>query len=394
MMKLLIINESLIGGGTEQSCLKMKKLLENNNHEVFYLNFDDQFDEKIKDIDNSKNIINIKIQNTSINKMIFNLSIYIKIRDMIKNIQPDKIILNNIFSSPITQMKALKGYEVYQIVRDYSIICPKSTCVKCDFQICDGYKRSKCLKECNYHSSKILLAAKLHLTKRMEKIRKKIIKKAITPSEMLSNYLLKYDYNSCCINNPMEIPKENLTEKEIGKNIKKYIYVGMVNENKGIYKFLDVFQKFSNNKNVKLSIVGKCTSEEDEKKFTEYLNNNKNIEYLGYKKHDETVLEIKKSDFLVVPSLWIENYPTTALEGMLEGTVVMGSNRGGIPEIIGNDRGILFDILNFNDILDKLEKTYKMSNEEYKAIRNRAYNYVINNNSFDKYYERIMKVIQ
>lgn len=392
-MKILIINEKLIEGGTEQSCLKMKNLLELYGNDVYYLTFDNEFETKIKTIENKKNIYNITVKNNLLNKLIFKPILYRKIRRVLNEILPDKVILNNIFCSPITQIKALKGYEAYQIIRDYTVVCPKSTSIKTDYNICNGYKFEKCSNNCIYHNSKIQLLLKLYITKKMEKLRKKIIKKVISPSQKLNQYLLNYGYNSCCVNNPMELKNEVLQEKQYKNNEKSYIYVGVISEIKGVYKLLDNFKQFSKNRNVKLKMIGKCSNEIDKKMLEQYLKENRKIEFLGYKTHDETIAEIKSADFIIVPSLWIENYPTTALEGMLYGTVVLGSDRGGIPEIVGKNRGILFDILDTSSILKSLEESYNMSEKQYMQIRENAYQYVINNNSFNRYYERIMSEI-
>lgn len=394
-MIILIVNENIIEGGAEQSCLKMKKLLEKHGQDVYYLTFDDKFYEKTKNMTDKKNIINIKVNKNLINKLIFKPMLYIKIRNVLKNISPDKIILNNIFCSPITQLRALKGYEVYQIVRDYTIVCPKMTAVKMDYSICNGYNYQKCIKECTYHNSKMQLILKLYLVKYMEKLRKKIVKKFIAPSENLNKYLLEYGYNSCCINNPMDINNVKYNkEKEWEKNCKEYIYIGMINENKGIFKFLDAYKIFSQGKNVNLKIIGKCITMSDKEKLNNYLNENKKIEFLGYKKHQDVILELEKADFIVVPSLWIENYPTTVLEGMLYGVVVLGSNRGGIPEIVGENRGILFNILDNENLLTRLEESYVISKEKYMKIRKNAYEYIISNNSFDEYYKKLIKEIR
>lgn len=393
--KILIINEKIIEGGTEQSCLKMKRLLEEHNIEVSYLTFDDKFEEKIDKVDNKNRIYNIKVTNNTLNKLTVNLKLYLKIRKKIASIKPDKIILNNLFSSPITQVLATRGYDVYQIVRDYSIVCPKSTCLKDDFCVCEGYKKEECYKNCKYHNSKIQLIFKLGLVNIMEILRKKVVKKFISPSEKLNEYLKNYGYNSVCINNPMEISNEALNDKKFNEQEKKkYIYIGMINENKGVYKFLDVFNEFSKDKDVELKVIGKCSSKEDVEIFDNYLKENEKVIFLGYKKHDEAIEEIKKSDFSIVPSLWIENYPTTALEGMLYGNVVLGSDRGGIPEIIGDDRGLLFNIMDSKNIADVLNKSYNMKKEEYEERISKSRKYVISNNSFDIYYDRIMKVLE
>lgn len=390
-MKILIVNEFLIYGGTEQSCLKMKKLLSNGN-EVVYLNFDKNFKENIQEVEDKKNIISINLKSSKIDKIAFNLISYIKIRKKIKEINPDKIILNNLFSAPITQLRAMKGYDVYQIIRDYYVVCPKSTCIKEDNSICEGYNCNNCLKNCG---NTLKMRCKLYQIKKMEKLRKKLVKKVISPSEKLNEYLQKLGYNSCCINNPMEIT-ENSRKNEIAKvdDTRRYVYVGAINEIKGIYKFIDAYNEFSKDKDVELVIIGKCSQKEDEEKIKKILKNNSKIKYVGYKTHSQVIEMLQKFNFIVVPSLWVENYPTTSLEGMLYKCLVLGSNRGGIPEIVGKDRGLLFDILNKNDIIETLEKSYSMNNEEYEKIINNAYEYVINNNSFEKYYERIMRILE
>lgn len=396
-MKILIVNENLIEGGTEQSCLKMKKLLEEKNNEVMYLTFDKEFDKKVNELDknvNRDNILNLKIKNNKLNKLIFNWGDYRKIRKIINQYNPNKIILNNIYSTPITQIKALKGYDVYQIIRDYSVICPKQTCIKPDYQVCKGYKFDKC-NNCKYHESKLQMLIKLRLIKKLEKIRKKVVKAVISPSECLNEYLINYGYASYCINNPMDISASMVKKTKIrDKSIKKYLYIGAINKNKGIYNFIEAFNKFSKEKSVELIIVGKCSSNQDNQILNKYIMMNDKIKYLGYKRHANVIEEIEKSDFTVVPSLWMENYPTTVLEGMLYESLVLGSNRGGIPKMLSDNKGMLFDITNGKNVIEILQKSYKMSEKEYNDITNKARCYVIKNNSYDKYYKEIMEVLK
>lgn len=391
-MKILVVNELLLFGGAEQFCLNLIDILKEKNNEVHYLVFDDNFDENLKKIKNVNNLHNIKIKNKILNKLLFNPLLYLRIRKILKKVKPDKVIINKIFSSPKTQLSAFKGYDTYKIIHDYGIVCPRGNSVKDDFSICSGYKFNKCVKNCKYFGSKITLFLKLQLTKKMEKLRKKNIKYLISPSENLAKYLNKYGYNACCINNPMDLSKFSYdTNKRLNKN-KKYVYFGMINENKGIYKFLDAYIEFSKNKNIELDIIGKCTSKDDEERFKKYLENDK-INFLGYMKNTELLNYIKKSDFSIIPSLWIENYPTTAMEAILNGCVVLGSNRGGIPEIIGDGRGLIYDILDKESIIKVLNDSYNMTEENYSKMRKKAYDYIIKNNSYDKYYEQIIKVL-
>jgi glycosyltransferase involved in cell wall biosynthesis len=45
----------------------------------------------------------------------------------------------------------------------------------------------------------------------------------------------------------------------------------------------------------------------------------------------------------LLPSLWLENQPLTAIEAMINGIPVIGSDRGGIPETLG-DSGVVLPL--------------------------------------------------
>ena len=48
-------------------------------------------------------------------------------------------------------------------------------------------------------------------------------------------------------------------------------------------------------------------------------------------------------DVLVVPSLWHDTAPRVVFEAFAQGVPVVGSNRGGIPELVADGTGWLFE---------------------------------------------------
>ena len=108
-------------------------------------------------------------------------------------------------------------------------------------------------------------------------------------------------------------------------------------------------------------------------------------------KNDDILQKLKDVYCVVVPSLWIENYPNTVLEPMANKTLVIGSKRGGIKGMIANDN-LLFDILDDKDLLNKLEYTYFLDKDTYFDIVNNNYEKIKENNNFEKYYERLTKL--
>ena len=74
-------------------------------------------------------------------------------------------------------------------------------------------------------------------------------------------------------------------------------------------------------------------------------NNLTNIEFLGFRKGEELFSFIRDASFVLVPSEWYENDPLTIVEAYSSGKPVIGSNIGGIPELIIEEKtGYLFSM--------------------------------------------------
>ncbi len=53
---------------------------------------------------------------------------------------------------------------------------------------------------------------------------------------------------------------------------------------------------------------------------------------------------LREASFLVVPSVWNDNFPRTMLDAFAWGLPVIGSDRGGIPEVVGHEReGVIIE---------------------------------------------------
>ena len=128
-------------------------------------------------------------------------------------------------------------------------------------------------------------------------------------------------------------------------------------------------------------------------KLEELIKNNKKIVNYGFVKNEEALSKIERAHYMVVPSLWMENYPTTVLEAMMMETIVIASNRGGIPEMLDDNRGFLFDIMDDKSILKELQKVYSLNEVEYSNIVENGRKYIEDNNSFEKYSKKINSIL-
>ena len=67
-----------------------------------------------------------------------------------------------------------------------------------------------------------------------------------------------------------------------------------------------------------------------------------------------------KSDICIVPSIF-DNSPNTVYEAMSYGKVIVASNAGGIPEIIGSSKnGFIFKKNNASDLTEKISSAIEL----------------------------------
>lgn len=115
-------------------------------------------------------------------------------------------------------------------------------------------------------------------------------------------------------------------------------FLGAVNEAKGVDLLLNSADELLHANRLKIRIAGHGDAE-----YTSRLQkrHSKNVSFLGFQSPDAFFQEI---DFLVVPSRWNDTLPTVILEAFARGIPVVGSRRGGIPELVVDGKnGILFD---------------------------------------------------
>jgi len=86
--------------------------------------------------------------------------------------------------------------------------------------------------------------------------------------------------------------------------------------------------------------------------------------YLGFQGLSEILALMRSSAYLVVPSVWYENFPRTIVEAFACGLPVVASRIGALAEIIDDGRtGLLFDPGNAQDLAEKLLWAEKHPNE-------------------------------
>jgi len=241
--------------------------------------------------------------------------------------KPDIVHTNNIYGlSPIIWEKTKKiKIPLVHTLRDYQLICARGVMFK---------KHKLCKKQCL--ECKILTLTKKRLSK------------SINVVVGISNYVLKkhLEYGLFKGTKKVIIPNslfsKPLSSPKIYVNRPlRFLYLGGTFKHKGFYLLMNTFlklEKTSNNYELWVGGRGKYKG-----------SISKNIKFLGFVKSEDIY---SKVDVVIVPSLWNEPFGRIIIEANSYGVPVIGSNRGGMPEIIRHEKtGFIFNADKEDDLL-------------------------------------------
>ena len=134
-----------------------------------------------------------------------------------------------------------------------------------------------------------------------------------------------------------------------------FLFVGRLEETKGINLLLDAFDKWQKNKkakNANLYVIGESVNQKYQS-----LNQEK-IKFIGQVPYSKLPYFYNAADVVVVPSYY-ESFGFVALEANSSGLPVIASDVGGLPDIIKDGvNGYLFSTRKPKDLISKMDKLY------------------------------------
>lgn len=241
--------------------------------------------------------------------------------EFLADFKPSILLTNNLsgFSTKVWNTTRKFNIKIVHTLRDYYLQCPSTTKFKNDLN-CD----KPCL------SCKFLSFSKKRDSNKVDYVIG--ISKFILDDHLRNGYFKNIPNK--VIYNGFDIAKNKVRET---KNAIVFGYIGQINKSKGIELLLESFSKIKKHK-WKLLIAGNI--DDAYLNYLRTINNSGQIEFLGHTKSD---LFFKKIDVLVVPSLWNEPFGRVVLESIIQRKPVLGSNKGGISELLSNNKKYLFN---------------------------------------------------
>lgn len=297
---------------------------------------------------------------------IYNRYSYIKIKNILEKEKPDVVHMHTPLDVTLSAFEAVKNLRLPLVLtlHDYLLLCRRAVLVHGSGEICSD-KNINPLCKMYRQFSKMIVEDKIDTV--------------IAPSQFVLNKYKSEGFfkhsrtivlpHGIDINNmPDFLEKESRSRK---RNI-DILYVGSLTKHKGAHILIKAFRQIDN-ENVKLHIVGDGIYENI---LRNLARGDDRIIFHGKFANSGTHKFYGIADVLVVPSIWYDVRPNVIPEAFRAGVPVVGSNIGGIPELVNDGyNGFLVEPGEVNSLKTVLSNIAR-NPEGLKRISENAREYV------------------
>jgi len=284
---------------------------------------------------------------------------------LVKETKPEIVHHHNVSLLGYKILRKRSSYLNLYTAHDYWLICPQSNLLRRGNRICE---KASCIF-CGLAYKKPPQLWRYHTG----------FKEAIEDIDILiapSNYLKakithELPIEAVTIPNFVPTPPNRIAPSEFSNYL---IYVGALEEHKGILLLLEAYKELANYTGLKLAIVGDgMLRRKVDRLIHEYALESIVIS-LGWVDRSLLYALLRDATGLVIPSVCPDNAPLVSLEALSVGTSVVGSDRGGLPEILSTlDRELVFSWEHNGDLRRAvgflLENYENLAKKAYKAYR-------------------------
>ncbi len=361
-------------GGEDGVVEAEKKMLEDNGHKVFSLC---AHNNKVRKLFSARK------------------QFYEELEHILSENQIDVAHIHNVYQiigNDIYQKLADKNIPIVQTLHNFRFLCPAGLMMDNEHKICElcsqGSFTNCVTKKCYQRSY-----AKSFFMQMLVKKGRKSVQQYVTKFLALNPFYLKkyaeagFDQSKLCIKPNFLFDQE--AEQYASDTDENYaLFIGRISPEKGIEIVIDAFKNLP----FKVKIAG-TGDDAYVASLKERSSGFSNIEFCGFASGDKKHNLLKSASFLIVPSIWYENFPMTILEGYAYQKPVIASNIAGLPHIVKDQStGYLFEPENSKSLQSAVINMIKDYN--YKILGLQAYEYFKNNFTDKQNYTQLMSIYQ
>ena len=321
--------------------------------------------------------------------------------------RPDVVHLNNVhrqITLSILDAPYLRENKVpvFYTAHDYVTVCPGYLMLDGDGRVCDA-----CLEDGRYRHcienrcvkgsrAKSALAAMEASFNRVHKSNRRI-DRAIAPSRFMRSKLIEGGWPDGKV-----VFLQNFADDAILKRAANagadatdrdnpyLLFFGRLSAEKGVDTLLRAFDAALPNlpQNMRLVVVGDGPDADEFKSLASSLDCASRIEFTGYQTGEALQSYVEGASLAISSSRWRENMPYSIVEAFAAGTPVVGTDIGGIPELVlDGETGFICKPENFESMSDAISRGVRAFSDRpaYAALQRNCRSYVMENCSREKF---------
>ena len=326
-------------------------------------------------------------------KSVFSLEARRKIAELIDEIRPDVCHGHNIYhhiSPAILPVIARRGIPVFLTLHDLKIACPAYLMLS-HGEVCERCKGGKlyhvatrrCMKGKSSLSILVMLEAYLH---KFLKSYENNVTRFIVPSNFYIGKFIEWGFAPNSFVHVPNFVDAHMFAPDFAPG-KRFVYFGRLSREKGIATLIDAAAEAG----IGLDVIGTGPLEKDLKSRVASVGSD--VKFLGFLSGEALHNAIRTARAVVLPSQWYENAPLSVLEAYALGKPVLGSDMGGIPELVREgETGSIFKANSVIDLARSLDSFASMPDSDVISYGRAGRALAMNEYSPAHYVERISSI--
>ena len=417
-MKIILVNKfHYLKGGSETYYFGLAEGLKALGHEVHYFAMEGPDNVPCEDEDlfvsskdyNGPTSFAQKISVAA--SLIYSRESMRKFQALCERVRPDIVHMNLVhrqITLSILDAPYLKTHHVPVLFtsHDYILVCPSYVMLDGSGNVCDaclGGKFSSCLKrKCvkgSFAKSAMgtLEAEHLKLCKTYRKI-----DRIIAPSEFMRQKLIEGGFPARQVVYMQNFAKQeslNIASRGSDRTDRDdpyLLFFGRLSKEKGIDVLVDAFIAAipSLPANVRLVIAGDGPERQriEEKVASAGPCVSGRVELAGFQRGDALKAYVERASLAIASSRWRENMPYSIVEAFACGTPVIGTNIGGIPElVVEGETGFICEPGSSSSLTEAIVRGFAAFNDQtrYASMQASCRAYVLERCSQDTYVKHL-----
>ncbi len=413
-MRILLVNKfHYRKGGAETYYLTVGSELERMGHEVAYFSMRhpdnlpcewDKYFVTQREYNNVKNPLKAARDGMA---LIYSPEAKRNFQALCEEFRPDVVHLNNVhrqITLSILDAPYLRESKVpvFYTAHDYVTVCPGYLMLDGGGRVCDA-----CLEDGRYRHcienrcvkgsrAKSALAAMEASFNRAHKSNRRI-DRVIAPSRFMRSKLIEGGWPEDKVVFLQNFADDAILDRAANAGADAtdrenpyLLFFGRLSVEKGVDTLLRAFDAAlpSLPQNMRLVVVGDGPDAADLKALASSLGCASRIEFAGYQTGGALQAYVERASLAIASSRWRENMPYSIVEALAAGTPVIGTNIGGIPELVDEGKtGFICEPGDVSSMADAISRGTSafLDLSAYSMLQHNCRSYVMENCSREKF---------